>query len=216
MLGAGFAGLQTAFWLAESGVPVTVLERAERAGGLLDTVETEAGFAERAANGFLWCDEMQFVADRIGLAIQSPGPAARSRYLVRGGRLRKMPLGPLELLGLLGRLLRPGGRRVSTVEEFGLRCLGPAATNHLVAPALAGIYGAQPAELGLASILPGLAAQLERAPFPLAALLRFARSRRAARGGGQTPSGTHGFAGGMGGVRPAHGRASPGKDPVRG
>ncbi len=194
VLGAGVSGLMAAWWHRAAGGRVTVFERAGRAGGLLGTVPTPFGPAERAANGFLWTPALQELADRLGLEVLPPRDAARARWVGRGGRLHRMPLGPLELLGLGRRLLaRPAGPW-ETVADFADDALGAAVHRALLAPGLAGIYGARTAELSFPAVLPELARRLDGRT-RLVTALRAAFGRRP--GAADRPQGTHGFRGGM-------------------
>ncbi|PYS44877.1 MAG: hypothetical protein DMF71_01990 [Acidobacteria bacterium] len=47
VVGAGFSGLVTAYYLVKAGEHVRVLEKSSRAGGLLQTIHTEHGLVER-------------------------------------------------------------------------------------------------------------------------------------------------------------------------
>ena len=200
ILGAGIAGLLAGFWLKEAGVSFQILERSQRAGGILGSHSLSGGIAEQAANGFLWSPAMQQLCDGLGLNMVAPKPEAKARYLVRNGRLRRYPFTVGESLQLLGRLFRLHGAQFHTVEDFALAHLGAAGLRQAVAPGLSGIYGAKPHELSFEAVLPDLAAELERGSWLPGAIRRLQTKRQRElqnQGYHNPPSGTHGFAGGM-------------------
>ncbi len=83
----------------------------------------------------------------------------RARYVVRDGRLRKFPLGVGEALAAVGRaaFTRAGaGEDHPDLDAWGRTHLGDAAVEYLLTPFVRGIYGSQPAELGVAAAFPTL------------------------------------------------------------
>lgn len=182
VLGAGFSGLVTAFWLRESGIPVKVLEKSQRVGGLLGTHDFAGGKAEQTANGFLWSKGVAALSERLNVPVVPAGEASRARYLVRNGKLRKWPLSIFESLALAGRMLRPRSGVTANLDEFGRHYLGAPATEQLVAPGIGGIYGAPLDRLSPDAVFPNLHHEFSKGPFPVAALRRFAKARRAAEG----------------------------------
>ena len=54
VVGAGFSGLTTAYFLVKRGFKVQIIEKTSRAGGLIETLQTEHGLVEKAANGILF------------------------------------------------------------------------------------------------------------------------------------------------------------------
>ncbi|MEM1322246.1 MAG: FAD-dependent oxidoreductase [Bacteroidota bacterium] len=206
IVGAGMAGLLLGFFFKRAGIDFQIVERSDRVGGLIGTERLKHGIAEQAANGFLWCPELQLVADELGLPLLPPKPSAKARFLLRQRQLRRFPLGPLETLQLVGRLLMPHFRRPQTVGEFGRQYLGPAFTRQLLAPGLAGIYGADIEQLSLAGALKPAAKLLNRSRYlPLALLKGWWASRRAPKAAKPPARGTHSFAGGMGALARALG-----------
>lgn len=150
VVGAGFAGLTTAFALSEAGLKVRVYEAKPRVGGLLGTHRSRFGIAETAANGILSSKHLEDMADKISVRLLSTNRASNKRFIYRNG-LRRWPLGPLETLpfviGALRMLLRKlGGQKVFSdfndlsVGEWMSQRLGPATARYLVSPALKGIY----------------------------------------------------------------------------
>lgn len=151
VVGGGFSGLVTAYYLSRQGYTVDLHEAGDRVGGLLGTEKTPGGLVESAANGFILSDDLEELLQDIGLPYIRPLRGARKRYIFRGG-FRRWPLSFLETLGLAIKVLpkilfnkqamKP--EPDETVWHWGLRVLNRAATKYLVSPALQGIYAGDP------------------------------------------------------------------------
>jgi protoporphyrinogen/coproporphyrinogen III oxidase len=155
VVGAGFTGLTAAYFLMRSGFQVEIIERASRAGGLINTAATPWGLAETAANGILYSSLLGELAQEIGVELLPVNPLARRRYVFRKIP-RQWPLGPFETLGAMKRFLRErqrAPRPEETIWAWGLRVLGPSATEYLLAPALQGIYAGDPKRMSANLIL---------------------------------------------------------------
>jgi len=160
VVGAGVAGLLAAYALDKKGFQVTLLEERERAGGLIQTRETEYGIAETAAHSLLATPTVIEFCQELGVELTEIRPEARARFILRDGRLRKFPLHVGEVLSALGHaaFVRAGNHSDAlNLETWGRRHLGDAALAYLLTPFVQGIYGAQPAELGVAAAFPELA-----------------------------------------------------------
>ncbi len=159
VVGAGFSGLVTAYYLVKHGVKVTVVEKSSRPGGLIQTVHTEHGIVETAANGILNSAKLESMAAEIGVPLQPTRREGRKRFIFRG-RPRQLPLTPLDVLNLAFHLARNAAgfrpRQFETVAEWGRRVIGKGATDYLLAPALGGIYAGDPDRLS-ASLIFGAA-----------------------------------------------------------
>ena len=174
VVGAGIAGLTVARRLAARGdIDLTVWDAARRAGGVIQTSTSDDGFVrEHAANAFLISaqDGAAPLAEELGLEIEPASPAARKRWVWRGGTLRGLPGSPAaiargELLSWRG-LLRALGEPLvpprsdgveETVAEFFRRRLGQEVVSALVAPLCTGIYAGDPELLSLPAAFPRLA-----------------------------------------------------------
>jgi oxygen-dependent protoporphyrinogen oxidase len=148
VIGAGLSGLGAAWRLADTGVKVDVFESATAAGGLIGTTRTGWGPAEHAANAFVWTDGIEEWFRRLDIPPVFALDTSRRRFIYRNGRPRRWPLSALETLRTVARVGTAvatrglGARDSETVEQWGVRVAGPAATRHLLAPALQGIYAA--------------------------------------------------------------------------
>ncbi len=147
IVGGGFSGLVTAYYLSRLGIEVDLHEASFRLGGLLGSERLESGLVETAANGFILNDVLVELLEDIGLECIRPLKGARKRFIFRGG-FKRWPLNLIETLGLILKILpRIFFRRSSfepkvdeTVWAWGLRCLTRAATRYFLSPALQGIY----------------------------------------------------------------------------
>lgn len=169
--GAGLSGLASAWYLSTLGADVEVLEASARPGGLIGTRAEANGLVETAANALVCTNDVRALFADLGLELMTPRPESRRRYIVRDGVPRRWPLSPLETAATAARAGSSWATRAfapragESVAAWGLRTLGRAATEHVLEPALQGVYAA-PASLLSAEAIglgqrkrrPGLAA----------------------------------------------------------
>jgi len=150
VVGAGFSGLVTAYYLVKEGFTVRVVERQSRPGGLIKTIRTEHGPVETAANGIRNSVRLEKMCADIGVPLQTTRREARARFIFRG-EPKRFPLSGAEVLKLGFRFaasassLRP--RPFETIVDWGRRVIGVGATEFFLAPALSGIYAGDPERL---------------------------------------------------------------------
>lgn len=150
VVGAGFSGLVTAYYLVKEGFKVQVVEKNSRAGGLIQTLQTPHGPVETAANGIRNSLRLEAMCADIGVPLQATRRQARARFMFRG-RPKRFPLSAAEVLKLGFRFaasatsLRP--RPMETIANWGRRVVGVGATDYFLAPALGGIYAGDPDRL---------------------------------------------------------------------
>jgi oxygen-dependent protoporphyrinogen oxidase len=153
VVGGGFSGLATAYYLSRAGIPVEIVEKTDRLGGLIATLETPHGPVETAAIGMGGSAHVDAMYRDLGLpTLSSTRSYRRARYIYRQ-RPRRWPLNPGEWLALAARFARAtvqgsrGPRPLETVEQWGARVMGRRATRWLLGPALQGVYAGEPAGL---------------------------------------------------------------------
>src|SRR2546430_11075038 len=103
VVGAGFSGLATAYFLTKHGFTVRSGEKADRAGGLIRTIRKEHGLVETAANGLLSSARLEAMCADIGVPLVAARREARRRFIYRG-KPKQLPLRAVELFTLSGRL----------------------------------------------------------------------------------------------------------------
>lgn len=159
IIGAGIAGMLAAYNLDKNGYRVTLLEERQQAGGLLRTVHTKYGIAEAAANSLLASRAVKDFCADLGVELVEVRKESRARYVLRDGKLRKFPLTVGETFAALGHAaFTPSKNHEHELDlaEWGQRHLGNAGVEYLLTPFVRGIYGVQPAEVGVVAAFPKL------------------------------------------------------------
>jgi protoporphyrinogen/coproporphyrinogen III oxidase len=185
IVGAGISGLAAAFRLRECArrlaipLDLTVLEAEPRVGGHAVTLESQGFLVETGPNAFLDRHEGHHslaLAQALGLSgelIEASSTASR-RFIVHGGRLRRVPEAPPTLItsdllspaGKARMLLEPWAKAPpagveETVFDFAARRMGRQAAERLVDTAIAGISAGDSRELSASAAFP-LMIEMER------------------------------------------------------
>jgi oxygen-dependent protoporphyrinogen oxidase len=197
VIGGGISGLACAYRLWQLGVPVMLLEAGDRPGGLIGTVEQGGFLFETGPQSFQGTDSMLDLVREVGIEndLYQADPRA-PRYVLRNGRLEKIPMSPQAILGtsLLGlgsrwkvasealRKTKPPTEEES-VAQFVRRKFGHEILEYLVAPFVSGVYAGDPEKLSLRAAFPSLD-EWERS---YGSILRGAMKSRPAKGAGQGP-----------------------------
>ncbi len=101
IVGGGISGLSTAFWLKQEGIDVLLLEREERAGGLIRSEFKDGYLLDHAANCvFNYLPEVNYLCQSLGLGPEQIArqEAAKKRYLIKDGLPTAVPM---DLKGLI-------------------------------------------------------------------------------------------------------------------
>lgn len=170
VIGGGISGLACAWRLRRRGVPVLLLERGPRFGGVIGRVEKDGFNFDVGPQSFSATPPLATLIDQLGLAgdVLRADPRA-PRYILLHGRLVRAPLGPAEFfatpligwrtkLRILGEPLArthppPGDE---SIAAFVRRKFGGDLLTNLVAPFVSGVYAGDPEKLSLASAFPRL------------------------------------------------------------
>jgi len=158
VVGGGVSGLATAYYLTLAGIPVEIVEKGDRLGGLIATHQTPDGPVETAAIAMKNGARVDAVCRDLGVPMIASS-TSRPGYIYRDGP-RRWPLNAGESLAFGARyaISTVSGRRrprpLETVETWGARVFGRRATPWLVGPYLQGRYAGDPARLS-ASLLFG-------------------------------------------------------------
>jgi oxygen-dependent protoporphyrinogen oxidase len=211
IVGGGVSGLALAYRLQQRrpDADALVLEAAPAVGGKVATA-ARAGFrVESGPNGFLDTKPTTLELCReVGLApqlVQASEAAARNRYLLLGGRLRRLPSGLLSFVTsralswrakyrvLTERFRRPrppglsslpagpagSGEADESVDSFARRRVGDEIADTLLDAFVTGIYAGDPKLLSAAAAFPRLTAYEREHGSLLRGMAAAARARRA-------------------------------------
>jgi protoporphyrinogen/coproporphyrinogen III oxidase len=178
IIGGGISGLSTAYYLNQAGIRSVIVEREPRLGGVIRTEKLEGCVVEHGPDSFLSAKTAaRELAEELGLAGELIGSNDHQRvtYIWRGGRLVRLPegmtmmvpgrLGPMittRLLSWPGKLRagldlfrRPTGvERDRSIAEFIEDHYGREVLDYIAEPMLAGVYGGDPAQMGIAGVAP--------------------------------------------------------------
>jgi protoporphyrinogen/coproporphyrinogen III oxidase len=160
--GAGLTGLTTAFYLKKAGIDFQVFEKADRAGGVIQT-HHENGFMYEAGpnSGMMSRPEVAELLEELSDYL-NPEPAdetAKSRWIWYKNKWVALPSGvvsgittPLftfpDKLRLLAEPFRKKGNNPNeSLAELVLRRMGRSFLNYAIDPFILGIYSGDPAQL---------------------------------------------------------------------
>jgi oxygen-dependent protoporphyrinogen oxidase len=180
IVGGGISGLATAYYLGRAGIRSTIIDRANRVGGLIKTdriqgCELEAGPDSYISTKTAVADLAQELGGDLSKKIIGSNDAARRIFIVRDGKLTPMPKAmslmvpvkwapvmksPLLSVGTKLQLIREIFTRPQTREgDFSVRDLvgmhfGSEMLEYITEPLLSGVYGGDSASLSARSVLP--------------------------------------------------------------
>jgi len=177
VIGGGISGLSCAYDLARAGVDCTILEKQPRLGGVIQTRSLENCLVEGGPDSFISIKpEALTLIKELGLESEVIGSNdhQRTTYILKNGKLVPLPDGvmmivptkamPMVKSPLLGwatkirmglELMRkPGSQGDRSVAEFVIDHFGQETLDYLAEPLLSGVYGGDPRQLSVASVLP--------------------------------------------------------------
>jgi protoporphyrinogen/coproporphyrinogen III oxidase len=179
IVGAGVSGLATSYFLAQQGIQSVLIEKSNRAGGLIRTDHLHGCVLEAGPDSYLaakpavneLCRELPGMSEQI----IGSNDAARRIFVARNSQLVPMPRGMAMMVpGNLSAALksplfgaatklrlfvetfsRPRARHEDlSVGEFITSHFGAELLEHVAEPLLAGVYGGDSASLSAPSVLP--------------------------------------------------------------
>jgi oxygen-dependent protoporphyrinogen oxidase len=172
IIGAGIAGLTAAYRLHQRGFRVKVFERGPQAGGSIRTHREGGWLVECGPNSVQFgAPELKKLVSDLGLdgELQVANPAAKKRFIVRGGKFVPVPMGPGSFLatpifGLRTKLSlftelfsRPRTRHSDvSLAELVRSHYTQELVDYAVNPLIAGIYAGDPEKLSVKNAFPTL------------------------------------------------------------
>jgi oxygen-dependent protoporphyrinogen oxidase len=170
VIGGGISGLSCAWRLQTLGIPVTLFESEERAGGLIGTVEQSGFLFESGPQSFQATETLLDLIRQLGIEgeLCEANPRA-PRYVLRHGKMQKVPMSPQSIV--TSSLLSAGSRwkvvsepfhrtqpptEEESVAAFVRRKFGHEILEYLVSPFVSGVYAGDPEKLSLKAAFPTL------------------------------------------------------------
>jgi oxygen-dependent protoporphyrinogen oxidase len=177
IVGAGLTGLTAAYRLKQRGNRVVVYEAVDRTGGVIRSERRNGYLAELGPNSLTApSGAVATILSELGLDARQLKPSSEShiRYIVRKGRLVRVPMSPPELLtsrlfsnaaklAIFGEpLIEASDSPVDeSVAAFVRRRFSQEVVDYLANPFVAGTFAGDPEQLSMRHALPQLQA-LER------------------------------------------------------
>jgi protoporphyrinogen/coproporphyrinogen III oxidase len=178
IVGGGISGLSAAYYLNKAGIRPTLIEKSDHLGGVIRTSIQHGCVIEAGPDSFLAAkpDAMELIRE-LGLADQVIGSNDHLRvtYILKHGKLVPLPDGlmmmvPTKFLPLVGTRLLSWGTKIRmglellrrppkaaradrSVSDFLLDHYGQESIDYLAEPLLAGVYGGDPREMSVNSVL---------------------------------------------------------------
>jgi protoporphyrinogen/coproporphyrinogen III oxidase len=203
-VGGGIAGLSAAYDLAKAGAAHTLIEKLPRLGGVIQTTVRDGCLIEGGPDSFIsQKPEALALIKELGLEQEVIGSndATRVTYILRHGKLVRLPEGfrmivptrvwPLLKSPLVGwgtklrmglELLRvPVNYPDRSVADFVVDHFGHETLDYIAEPLLSGVYGGDPRQMSVNSVL-GPFAEMEKKSGSLGRAVL--KSRGASGGGG--------------------------------
>lgn len=194
IVGAGISGLVCAWKLQSEGARVAVVEASARPGGAIGTRREEGVLVEAGPNSMLeTTPRIGELVQALGLAAErlEPGPQAKKRFILRGGRVQPVPTSPGAFLGTplfswgaklaLARepfVGRGPAEREESVADFVRRRLGQEFLDYAINPFVSGVYAGDPEKLSVRAAFPRLVELEQRYGSLIRGQILGARERR--------------------------------------
>lgn len=175
VLGAGISGLSAAYELHKQNRDFLILEKDNRAGGVIDSFEKDGLVLERGPNSLVATEEIMEVCRELGLEDQIVYalPSGKIRQILWNDRLHTLKPSPstlftTKLLSSRGKIraLSERFRNAASadnvsVHDFFERRFGKEVATRLAGAIVSGIYAGDARELEMRSIFPSILDNLE-------------------------------------------------------
>ena len=171
ILGAGLTALTTAHHLKKSGVDFVMLEKADRAGGVIHTISEKGYVYEEGPNSGVFgnVEVLRLFDDLTGdCDLETANENVKKRYILKNGQWEALPSSlmtavktPLfslkDKLRILGEPFRKAGKNPEeTLADMVKRRLGQSFLDYAIDPFILGVYAGDPNRLVPKYALPKL------------------------------------------------------------
>jgi oxygen-dependent protoporphyrinogen oxidase len=176
IIGGGIAGLSAAYDLARAGINHTLFEKNARLGGVIETRHQDGCVLECGPDSFITSKpEVVTLLKELGLDGELIGSNdfQRTTYIVKNGKLVPLPEGvmmivPTKVMPMVRSNLLSWGTKIRmgfellrrpqtnpdrSVAAFVIDHFGQETLDYLAEPLLSGVYGGDPKELSVNSVL---------------------------------------------------------------
>lgn len=162
IIGAGLTGLTTAFYLKKHGFDVTIYEKENRCGGVINTHHEHGFVYESGPNtGVLGNPEIAELFEdlKINDLLEIADNKAKKRMIWKGKKWNALPSGPISAITtplftfsdkinvLLEPFRKKGDNPHESLSDMVTRRLGKSFLNYAIDPFIGGIYAGDPAKL---------------------------------------------------------------------
>lgn len=168
VVGGGISGLACAHRLKQRGIPFLLLEKSDRFGGVIQSIQQDGFLFEVGPQSFTLTPLINELIEAAELSGDLLRAAPRMpRYIYVGGKLVAAPMSPFSLLttsllsaGTKWKLLTEPLRRThpptedESIASFVRRKFGTSLLSNLAAPFVSGVYAGDPEKLSLRSAFP--------------------------------------------------------------
>lgn len=168
VIGGGISGLACATRLKQRGIPVLLLEKSSRFGGVVQSIPENGFLFERGPQSFMITPSLNELIDAAGLSGELlQAPPRLPRYIYVGGKLVPAPMSPVTLLttsllsaGTKWKLVTEVLRRTrppvedESIAAFVGRKFGTSLLDNFAAPFVSGVYAGDPEKLSMRSAFP--------------------------------------------------------------
>jgi len=177
VVGGGISGLSAAYYLTAAGADCSILENQARVGGVIETRIAEGCTLECGPDSFLSAKPAALaLVKELGLEgdVIGSNDHRRTTYILKHGALVALPEGvmmivPTRVMPMVKSPLLSWGTKIRmgleyfrkpdeshdrSVAEFVTDHFGQETLDYLAEPLLSGVYGGDPAQLSVGSVLP--------------------------------------------------------------
>lgn len=158
IVGAGFSGLTTAYYLSKQGFACQIYEKSESAGGLISSVNLPYGIAENGALTLMATDLLLNLCKDLEVELIPANPQHKKKFYRQ--KVTQWPLSHRETLSSIFKFIKNvlvnklniKPRAYETLFHWVERIVGMDVGKFFLFPALQGIYAGDPKELSASLI----------------------------------------------------------------